>query len=48
MHAFVTDVDPSRLAGIELVKIGTPMPDLLCSTRFQENAAKMAAIYGAD
>jgi hypothetical protein len=48
VHAFVTDVDPSRLAGIELVQIGTPSPDLLSSTRFQENAAKQAAIYGAD
>ena len=35
VHAFVTDVDPSRLAGIELVQIGTPSPDLLSSTRFQ-------------
>lgn len=48
VQAFVTDVDPSRLSGIELVKIGTPSPDLLSSTRFQENAAKQAAIYGAD
>ncbi len=48
VQTFVTDVDPSRLSGIELVKIGTPSPDLLSSTRFQENAAKQAAIYGAD
>ena len=48
VQAFVTDVDPSRLSGIELVKIGAPSPDLLSSTRFQENAAKQAAIYGAD
>jgi len=48
VQAFVTDVDPSRLSGIELVKIGIPSPDLLSSTRFQENAAKQAAIYGAD
>ena len=48
VQAFVTDVDPSRLAGIELVKIGAPSPDLLSSARFQENAAKQAAIYGAD
>jgi hypothetical protein len=48
VQAFVTDVDPSRLAGIELVKIGAPSPDLLSSTRFQENAAKQAAVYGAE
>jgi hypothetical protein len=48
VQAFVTDVDPSRLSGIELVQIGAPSPDLLTSTRFQENASKQAAIYGAD
>ncbi len=48
VQAFVTDVDPSRLSGIELVQIGAPSPNLLTSTRFQENAAKQAAIYGAD
>ena len=48
VQAFVTDVDPSHLGGIELVKIGAPSPDLLSSTRFQDNAAKQAAIYGAD
>ena len=32
VQAFVTDVDPSRLAGIELVRIGAPSPDLLSST----------------
>ncbi|MFN8465669.1 MAG: hypothetical protein U0X20_08975 [Caldilineaceae bacterium] len=48
VQAFVTDVDPSRLAGIELVQIGAPSPDLLSSTRYQDNAAKQAAIYGAD
>lgn len=48
VQAFITDVDPSRLGGIELVEIGAPSPDLLSSTRYQENAAKQAAIYGAD
>ena len=48
VQAFVTDVAPSHLAGIELVKIGAPSPDLLSSTRFQANVAKQAAIYGAD
>lgn len=48
VQAFVEALDPSRLAGIELVQIGAPMPDLLNSDRFQENAVKQARIYGAD
>ncbi len=48
VQAFVAKVDPSRLAGIELIQVGAPSPDLLSSTRYQENAAKQAAIYGAD
>lgn len=48
VQTFVTDVDPSRLSGIKLVKTGAPSPSLLSSDRFQQNAAKQAAIYGAD
>lgn len=48
VEAFVAAVDPARLAGIEIVEIGTPAPDLLASSRYQENAQGMARIYGAD
>jgi hypothetical protein len=48
VDAFVTALDTSRLAGIELVQIGAPLPDLLNSERFQANAAEQARIYGAD
>jgi hypothetical protein len=46
--AFVKDVDPQRLASIKLEKIAPPDPSVLNSDRNKQNAAKMAAIYGAD
>jgi hypothetical protein len=48
VQAFVADLDLARLGGIELVRIGAPLPELLNSDRFQENAARQARIYGAD
>jgi len=48
IDAFLKDVDPKRLAGVELKKIGLPEPALMSSSRYLENAAQRASIYGAD
>jgi hypothetical protein len=45
---FIKDVDPKRLAQLELKKIDLPNKNLMNSTRYLENAAKFASIYGAD
>lgn len=45
---FIQDVDPQRLAGLELKKIGLPDKTLMSSAKYIENAAKIAEIYGAD
>ncbi len=47
-RAFVKEVDPSRLVGLELKKIDLPNKPMMKSTRYLENAAKAAATYGAD
>ena len=46
--AFVTAVDPSRLAGLTVLDIRLPEPDAAADERYLENVAKMAATYGAD
>lgn len=45
---FAKDVDTSRLASIEIVKIGLPNPKVITSTRYVENSTKNARVYGAD
>lgn len=44
---FIQDVDPARLAALQVEQIGVPNPALLEGNRYQENAKKMAAVYGA-
>lgn len=46
--AFVTQVDPSRLAGLTVVDIRYSNTKFEHDPRNVENAAKLAAIYGAD
>jgi hypothetical protein len=46
--AFVKAVDPQRLAGIEVLEIGVPEPDILQGERYQTTAGQFARIYGAD
>ncbi len=48
IDAFLKDVDPKKLAGLELKKIGPPEPALMLTSRYVENAAQRASIYGAD
>ncbi|CAG0936392.1 hypothetical protein TFLX_05265 [Thermoflexales bacterium] len=45
--AFIKDVDPKRLSGLELKKISLPNAELMNNVKYQENAAKQARIYGA-
>jgi hypothetical protein len=45
---FANEVDPSRLATLQIEKIGLPSPELMQSDRYTENALKIARVYGAD
>jgi hypothetical protein len=45
---FMKDVDPQRLARLEVKKIGLPDKTLMNNARYLENATKIASIYGAD
>jgi len=47
-EGFVAQVDPARLAGIEVLDARFPNPDLEASERYLENAAALAATYSAD
>ena len=46
--ALVAQLDLTRLAGIEVGAIAFPLPDRAKDERILANAAKQAAIYGAD
>jgi hypothetical protein len=46
--AFVAAVDPSQLAGLSIVDVGLPEPDVLSSQRYIETVKGLAAAYGAD
>ncbi|MEO8393813.1 MAG: hypothetical protein ABI700_12550 [Chloroflexota bacterium] len=45
---FIKDVDPARLAQIEVKKIGIPFPRIIESANYVENTTKLAQVYGAD
>jgi hypothetical protein len=45
---FATVVRADRLAGLLLVKVAIPMPELMNSERYQKNSVKMAKVHGAD
>ena len=47
-EAFVSQVDPERLAGLEVVDIRFPDAEFEDDPRYLENAAERASIYGAD
>jgi hypothetical protein len=42
------DLDPARLAELQLLAIALPGPELMATERYKTNAAAQAAIYGAD
>jgi hypothetical protein len=46
--SFMNEVDPSRLAQLEVQEIGLPNPEIMSSDRYKENALKIALVYGAD
>lgn len=45
---FVAAVDPSRLDGLSVLDVRLPDPEMTTSERYLQNAARMAAAYGAD
>ncbi|MBN1679777.1 MAG: hypothetical protein JW966_05760, partial [Anaerolineae bacterium] len=45
---FINEVDPERLAQLQVTKIGVPNPELVSSERNQDNWNRQAQIYGAD
>lgn len=46
--AFVAAVDPTRLAGLRVLDVRFPVPDMATNERYLANNAALAAIYGAD
>jgi hypothetical protein len=46
--AFVAAVDPARLVGLHILDVRIPEPEAASSARYLDNAARMAAVYGAD
>jgi hypothetical protein len=48
INSFMKDVDPKRLYGLEVRKIGLPNKTLMSNAKYLENTAKIALIYGAD
>jgi hypothetical protein len=48
LDAFVRDVNPERLAGLQVLAIAAPMPDVMASERYQTNSETIARTYGAD
>lgn len=47
-EALVPELDPSRLATLEVVEVTLPSPEILSSDRYKENAFRIAVTYGAD
>jgi hypothetical protein len=45
---FQDQIDPARLAGLSVVSVSVPDAELMTSVRYLANAAKQAAIRGAD
>ncbi len=45
---FAQDVDPSRLSGVKLLKVGLPGKDIMSNERYIANAKRSAATVGAD
>jgi hypothetical protein len=46
--AFAAAVDPARLAGLQVLDVGPASPELAADERYLQNAARIAASYGAD
>ncbi|MGQ0564630.1 MAG: hypothetical protein ACT4OK_06110 [Gemmobacter sp.] len=45
---FATVVRADRLAGLKVVRVAIPSPELLNSERYQKNSVKLARVHGAD
>lgn len=44
----VLQVDPSRLAQLEVIEVSLPNPTAMSSDRYKENMLRLAVTYGAD
>jgi hypothetical protein len=42
------DVDPKKLSGLKVEKIGLPGKSIMENANYKKNAANLALIYGAD
>jgi hypothetical protein len=47
-NSFMKDVDPKRLSSLVVKKIGLPNKPLMNNSKYLDNAAKIALVYGAD
>lgn len=47
-QSLVLQVDPSRLAQLEVVEVALPNPEAMSSDRYKENMLRLAVPYGAD
>ena len=45
---FATVVRTDRLAGLRLVRVGIPKPEIMNSERYQKNAVRLAMVQGAE
>ncbi len=45
---FIKAVDPKKLSQLDVKKIATPNKTVMSSTKYQDNATKLAKVYGAD
>ncbi len=48
VEQIVRDLDPARLANMQLLGVGAPTPSIMATERYKANAAALAAVYGAD
>ena len=46
--SFMSAIDPSRLASLEVLEIDLPNHEIMTHTAYREDAARTARIYGAD
>ncbi|MEP7289005.1 MAG: hypothetical protein ABI947_24895 [Chloroflexota bacterium] len=45
---FIKDVDPTKLAQLEVKKFALPNKTIMSSTKYTDNVTKIARVYGAD
>ncbi len=48
VNKFIKDIDPAKLSGLEINKISLPNKTLMNDSKYIQNAANYASVYGAD